>query len=829
MSVSKLDSLGNDVQSIQLKSSFVSVRTIESIYSGGKVSIIQGSDKEYGGDLLIATVGEDINIIELESGLQKFRLKGDTEIITTFAAKPNGKHLVSASRSLVIKIWDLLTGQIIRSFKAHDAPVIAMDIDSTSTLVATGSADSTVKVWDIDRGYCTHNFKGHGGVVSAVRFHPDKKRWMLVSGADDCQIRLWDLQKRSCLAVLESHVSVIRGLDFTNDGNRLVSGSRDKVVNVWDLQDYKLINTFPVYETLETVGVLENGISVNNDGTNQELFYTGGEKGVVRIWDLKSGKLVQSEKDDKATRYINDIVYLRHKRCMAVVTSDQNILFYNLDEQLSCTKQVVGYNDEIIDAAYIGSEEQHLALATNSEQIRVFHLEKYDCDLVLGHTDIVLCLDRTRDGTMLASGSKDRTARLWAINIDAQEREKRYRCLAVCVGHTEAISAIALPKKSNSFILTASQDHTVKCWDISNIDKGKEDLRPRALYTLKAHEKDINSICVAPNDKLFATGSQDKTAKIWSRENGQLLGTCHGHKRGVWCVQFSPIDKVLATSSGDKTIRIWSLNDFSCLKTFEGHTNSVLKVSFISAGMQLMSCGSDGLVKLWTIKTSECNNTLDNHTEKIWAMAIRKDEKMVVTGGADSVVNFWEDRTKQEQEQELKEKEEKILMEQDLANYLLKKDYRNAIALAMSLNQPYRLLGLFTELLNNVHKAANSIDAQQDCITGSQELDEILSVLTKEQIEKLLEYVRDWNTNSKHSRVAQTILYALLHTYSSDQLVEISGFKEMLIAMLPYTERHYKRADELLTASFLVDYTLHSMDALLGYDNDAQPLEMDLE
>ena len=71
-----------------------------------------------------------------------------------------------------------------------------MDVDETSTLVATGSADSTVKVWDIERGFCTHNFRGHGGIISSLKFWKDNSRWMLISGADDCNIRIWDLLKR---------------------------------------------------------------------------------------------------------------------------------------------------------------------------------------------------------------------------------------------------------------------------------------------------------------------------------------------------------------------------------------------------------------------------------------------------------------------------------------------------------------------------------------------------------------------------------------------------------------------------------------------------------
>ncbi|KAG1049358.1 hypothetical protein G6F42_029037 [Rhizopus arrhizus] len=100
--------------------------------------------------------------------------------------------------------------------------------------------------------------------------------------------------------------------------------------------------------------------------------------------------------------------------------------------------------------------------------------------------------------------------------------------------------------------------------------------------------------------------------------------------------------------------------------------------------MQLVSAGSDGLVKVWTIKTNECASTLDNHTQKVWALAVRKDEKYIVSAGADSVVNFWEDVTLQEQEDELKEKEELLIKEQELQNFMRKKDYLNAILLALS-------------------------------------------------------------------------------------------------------------------------------------------------
>ncbi|CAG8694343.1 5306_t:CDS:2, partial [Dentiscutata erythropus] len=499
--------------------------------------------------------------------------------------------------------------------------------------------------------------------------------------------------------------------------------------------------------------------------------------------------------------------YLRKSNILTVITSDQNILFYQINSGLKRVKQIVGYNDEIIDLSYVGKDETHLAIATNTEQINLYNIKSFDFNIIYGHTDIAICLDKSYDGTVLISGSKDHTARIWNIDVDNENFDNRVNCLGICIGHTAAIGTVALSKKSLKFCLTGSQDRTIKYWDLSHLDRSKSDenFRPKASYTNKAHDKDINSIAVAPNDKIFATGSQDKTVKIWSVVDGKLLGTCSGHKRGVWSVQFSPIDHTIVTSSGDKTIKIWSTTDFSCLKTFEGHTNTVLKALFLTSGTQLMSCGSDGLLKLWTIKSNECIATLDNHTEKIWALTARKDENVVASGGADSLINLWEDCTIEEMEKRVREEEEQILKEQDLANYLLKKDYKNAITLAMSLNQPFRLLNLFTEILNNRAEGDTSI-------TGSESIDNIITTLSKEDIEQMLKYIRDWNTNAKHFRTAQTILNAILKKFSSEELLEVNGIKELLDGLLPYTERHYQRLDRMITDSFLIDYTLHSMN-----------------
>ena len=191
--------------------------------------------------------------------------------------------------------------------------------------------------------------------------------------------------------------------------------------------------------------------------------------------------------------------------------------------------------------------------------------------------DTVLALDRSGDGRLLASVSKDKFVRIWA---PTQGADGRWTCVGIGEGHAESVGAVSIFKSSTTsskFIVTGSQDRTIKLWDLSDVNLGPvaEDHQPQklsSLVTQKAHDKDVNSIDISPNDKLLATGSQDKTAKIFeiqfakSRASLKHVGTLRGHKRGIWNVKFSSTEKIIATASGDKSIKLWTLEDYSCVK-----------------------------------------------------------------------------------------------------------------------------------------------------------------------------------------------------------------------------------------------------------------------
>lgn len=376
-------------------------------------------------------------------------------------------------------------------------------------------------------------------------------------------------------------------------------------------------------------------------------------------------------------------------------------------------------------------------------------------------------------------------------------------CIGVGQGHTQSVQAVALARSSSrpTFIVSGGVDRTLKVWGFP----GEGDVTPmctlRVSATEHAHDKDINSIAIAPNDKIIATGSQDKTAKVWALQDGlgnlSLLSVLRGHKRGIWDVQFSPVDQVVVTASGDGNIKMWSITDFSCVRTLEGHDSSVLSISFLSQGRQILSSGSDGLLKLWVVKTSECVATLDGHEAKCWSACVSQGEDLVLSGGADSALILWKDITEEEEATKMEAIHKQIEQEQVLSNLIADKKYVRALGLAITLNRPYMALGVMKEIIG-----------QEE---GEQTLEKLIGKLKMEQIGALLKFAVDWNTSSRNCQVAQTLLGLVLRNFLPQELLKLDGIQGVMEAMTVYTERHLQRLDTLLIDSHFAEYCYSCM------------------
>lgn len=787
---------------------------IEPIYVGGTSASISTSN----GELLLATpLNEDVIITNIDTNEIIYKIPGDGEVITNLTITPDGSYLAMISQSQLLRIFDLNKGSVIKNFKLP-SPVYISSVDSTSSLFAFGGSDGVITVWDIENGYVTHSLKGHGTTICSLTFHGElnSQDWRLASGDTMGTVKIWDLVKRRCIHTLKDHNTAVRGVGFDQDGDLFISGGRDNVVIIYNTKNFKTINTFPINEQIEAAGF----VSLIDD---RQYFYTGGLENVLKIWDIKSGEMIGRSPIPLKTNeelLIIDVIKLYNNNLYLVI-SDQTLIELDLQEltpghghghgqgdeivEFPIVKRIAGNQGIIADIKYVGPEFNLLAMATNSPALRIVDIEKpLELRVYEGHTDILNAVDVSTDGKWIATASKDNEARLWRWNGELQDFEP----FARFQGHAGAITAISLSKSQNEpkFLITGSTDLTIKKWKIPNTPNS---IVKTSEYTRRAHDKDINSIDVSPNDEYFATASYDKLGKVWQTDSGETIGVLKGHKRGLWDINFYKFDKLIVTGSGDKTIKVWSLLDFSCKKTLEGHTNSVQRVKFFNREHpQLLSCGADGLIKLWDYKQGEIIKSLDNHDQRIWAMDLKNDGEYFTTADADGKLSFWTDNTEEEVKFKELQAKEKIEQEQSLSNYIKNKDWSNAFLLALTLDHSMRLY--------NVIKSSIETNDDKDSIIGSFSLENTISLLDDGQLVKLFKKIRDWNVNFKFFEISQKLLNVVLNNFAVDKLTEVPGLMKIMESIIPYNERHYNRIEEMVEQTYVLDYTVEQMNKLIA-------------
>jgi WD40 repeat protein len=365
--------------------------------------------------------------------------------------------------------------------------------------------------------------------------------------------------------------------------------------------------------------------------------------------------------DEIFRRMVNEVFDTR-----AEVLYDKKVKLHKIS---TCVATLNGAHSDQVTSVAFHPTLPLLATGSDDKTSKIWQLSTDNsaptCLATVGHNSII-----NRLGYVLsvafhptlpiwATSSADKTAKLWRLSPD----NSSVTCVATLEGHSDWVFRVAF-HPTLPLLATASWDSTAKLWRLS-----PDNSNATCVATLEGHKMlwyhsyklcylgpfygRVLSVAFHATASLLATGSGDKTAKLWrlSADNSSVtcVATLEGHRSSVESVAFHPTLPLLATGSGDKTTKLWRLSaensSATCVATLKGHSNDVMQVAFHPTASLLATASRDKTAKLWQIShdnsSATCVATLEEHSDCVRSVAFHPTLPLLATVGHDKTLKMW--------------------------------------------------------------------------------------------------------------------------------------------------------------------------------------------
>lgn len=198
-------------------------------------------------------------------------------------------------------------------------------------------------------------------------------------------------------------------------------------------------------------------------------------------------------------------------------------------------------------------------------------------------------------------------------------------------GHQGSIRCVTVAPDGR-WAASGSDDKSVRLWDMA---------RGRELRRFNGHTDQVIALSFSADGRQVASGGDDRSVRIWDASTGKQLHCFTGHSGPVRAVAFAPDGGLVASGSQDGTLRLWDVRAGKEVRAFTGHEGWITSVAFSPDGRRLLSGGHDRSVRLWDALTGKELRRLEGHTREVYAVAYSADGKRALSGGNDRTVRLW--------------------------------------------------------------------------------------------------------------------------------------------------------------------------------------------
>jgi WD40 repeat protein/tetratricopeptide (TPR) repeat protein len=470
-------------------------------------------------------------------------LKAEGEDLHCSALGPDGQRLaVGGQFAGLLFVFDTATGRSIAKYgSAHASPISAIAFSGDGAKLATADVEGAIKIWaDVQnltsKTTALRTLKGHQGAITSVAFSSDGKR--LASGSADKTARVWDLENPgAAIRPLEHSSGDCWMARFSADG-QLIAAADGSRVRLWDAATGRLVRDLSAGDTSRV-------FSVAFSPTDSNLLATGhgGQANVsyVSLWDIHAGTEI------------------------ARLPGATDLPGFQVTQHTGAVGALAFSPDGKYLVAGFGSKWL-ISWLTPRTPLKVWEVAtRRLVRRLTGHMGACVSLDFSRDGTLLASGSRDGTAMIWS---------------------------------------TATWESTQR------LHNSETDLIPGCM---------VEDVAFSPSGKTLALASREGTIQLWDVATGKLLKALIGHSSSAQAVAFSPDGRTLASGGADQTVRLWNVQTRRELMQLDPGTiglGSVFTLTFSPDGKHLLTGGEHGTLAFWSAGPIIWNNP-DRAAEKL--------------------------------------------------------------------------------------------------------------------------------------------------------------------------------------------------------------------
>jgi WD40 repeat protein len=385
---------------------------------------------------------------------------------------------------------------------------------------------------------------------------------------------------------------------FSPDGQKIISGSEDGTLRLWDLQGNQIGETFPSHQ--EQIWA----VAFSPDG---EMVVSGSNDGTLRIWDLRNN-------------HIGKLLIGHTSRVTAVAISPERIVTGSMDSTIrlwDLQGNQIGEpfgEYQVESVAFSPDGEKIVSTSSGSGELSLWDLQGNQIWQISIDSYAVSSVAFSPDGGMIVSGSVN-SIRLW--NLEGKPIGKAF---AGDVGSVQSISF----SPDGQMIISSNLYGEVSLWD----------LQGKLIRKLSASSQGWNRGAVfSPDAQWMAIGSSKGEFGLWDFRGNEIGLPFRRHESDVVAVAFSPDGQKIVSASFDHTLRLWDLHGKPIGQPFQGHKEHLWAVAFSPDGQKIVSTSADGTLRLWDLQGNPIGKPFEEHQFSFYSVAFSPDSQMIISGG----------------------------------------------------------------------------------------------------------------------------------------------------------------------------------------------------